>query len=435
LQYDDADRLTGITHTGSMAGPLSAFTYGYDDADRLTSYTGPEGSKTYGYDDTDQLVSVTGVNPESFDYDANGNRDLAGYVTDPGNRLRTDGTFNYTYDDEGNTLTQTRVSDGQVTTFTWDHRNRQTTAEIRTSGGTLLHEERYTYDVFDRRIGVWVGADGAGAGAGVQTWTLYDGANAWADFDANGSLTTRYLNGLGMDERYVRVSASGNAAWYLTDHLGSVRQVVSPTGIVLDAVTYSAFGTILAETNPSAGDRFKYTGREWDAGTGQYYYRARYYGAGAGRFRSEDPIGFAAGDPNLYRYVGNNTTTSTDPTGEVNWGFVALAALAAFIVVGTAGLGAAAVGVGVGVVYTGVGVGTVAGGIAGAYAETPGQAVGYGATAGAATAVVFFARPIATAVAVDEALPPTTPYRGPFRPPSNLEPPYSGPRGLPPGSS
>jgi hypothetical protein len=29
----------------------------------------------------------------------------------------------------------------------------------------------------------------------------------------------------------------------------------------------------------------------------------------------QDPKGFAARDPNLYRYVGNNTTNFTDPSG------------------------------------------------------------------------------------------------------------------------
>src|SRR5688572_32634488 len=36
-----------------------------------------------------------------------------------------------------------------------------------------------------------------------------------------------------------------------------------------------------------------------------------------GRFISEDPLGFAAGDMNLGRYVGNSPTTRTDPTGEI----------------------------------------------------------------------------------------------------------------------
>jgi RHS repeat-associated protein len=51
------------------------------------------------------------------------------------------------------------------------------------------------------------------------------------------------------------------------------------------------------------------------AETGQYYYRARYYDAAVGRFISEDPIGFIAGDTNLSRYVDNSPTNFVDPSG------------------------------------------------------------------------------------------------------------------------
>ncbi len=43
----------------------------------------------------------------------------------------------------------------------------------------------------------------------------------------------------------------------------------------------------------------------------------RWFAAGIGRWISEDPIGFAAGDANLYRYVGNSPTNATDPSGLV----------------------------------------------------------------------------------------------------------------------
>jgi RHS repeat-associated protein len=42
----------------------------------------------------------------------------------------------------------------------------------------------------------------------------------------------------------------------------------------------------------------QFTGRDSD-GTGLQYNRARYYNPERSRFLSEDPIGFAAGDPNL----------------------------------------------------------------------------------------------------------------------------------------
>jgi hypothetical protein len=39
-----------------------------------------------------------------------------------------------------------------------------------------------------------------------------------------------------------------------------------------------------------------------------------------GRFISQDPIKFKAGDADLYRYVGNNVTDSIDPTGLEDYG-------------------------------------------------------------------------------------------------------------------
>ena len=56
------------------------------------------------------------------------------------------------------------------------------------------------------------------------------------------------------------------------------------------------------------------TRREED-GTGLNYYRARYYHPQLQRFISEDPIGFAGGDENLYAYVFNEPTDPRDPSG------------------------------------------------------------------------------------------------------------------------
>jgi RHS repeat-associated protein len=128
-------------------------------------------------------------------------------------------------------------------------------------------------------------------------------------------LTNRYLYGPAVDQILARFSAAGTIGWYLSDQLGSVRDIANQNGTVLDHIKYDSFGKVIAESNPSNGDRFKFTGREYDSITGQYYYRARYYDAAVGRFSSEDPIGFAAGDPNLYGYVRNRPTLATDPSG------------------------------------------------------------------------------------------------------------------------
>lgn len=47
------------------------------------------------------------------------------------------------------------------------------------------------------------------------------------------------------------------------------------------------------------------------------FYRARYFDANTGRFLSEDPIRFRAGDQNLFRYVFNNPLNLIDPFGLV----------------------------------------------------------------------------------------------------------------------
>jgi RHS repeat-associated protein len=323
FNYDIANRLTDIEHVSSNKGTLSVMTYAYDNANRLTGYTGPEGGRAYAYDDTNQLTTVTNTaGPtvlESFTYDANGNRLSANGVSygtpDPGNRLTSDGVYSYDYDDEGNTTVKHKT--GERWEYAYDYRNRLTEVkELTGVSGTVLYDAQYTYDVFDRRIGILEDADGAGGGSAVQTWTLYDGANAWADFDGGGTLIMRYLNGMGMDERYARQDAGGTVDWYLTDNVGSVRQLVRTDGTVRDAITYSAFGTP-TDTHANQGDRFKFTGREYDAGAGQYYYRARYYGADVGRFRSEDPLGFAAGDTNVYRYAAGEPGIWADPTGHM----------------------------------------------------------------------------------------------------------------------
>jgi len=61
--------------------------------------------------------------------------------------------------------------------------------------------------------------------------------------------------------------------------------------------------------------RFLFTGREYDALTGIYHYRARAYSTKLGRFLQLDPIDFDGGDLNVYRYVGNDPVNWIDPWG------------------------------------------------------------------------------------------------------------------------
>jgi RHS repeat-associated protein len=198
-----------------------------------------------------------------------------------------------------------------VTSYTWDFRNRLTEILIKTSGGTTVQDDKFTYDVENRRIG-------KNTLSGGQSWTAYVDSNPFMDFNSSGSLLYRYIYGNTIDFLIGRIDTSGNAMWYLTDKLGSVRENTDGNRNVLDSITYDTYGNILAETAPTSGDRFKYTSREWDSEIGQYFYRARYYSPTDGRFDNEDPLSFSAGDSNLFRYVKNNVINASDPLGTFN---------------------------------------------------------------------------------------------------------------------
>ncbi len=60
---------------------------------------------------------------------------------------------------------------------------------------------------------------------------------------------------------------------------------------------------------------FGYTGKYFDEVTGLQNNWNRWYDPKQGRFISQDPIGFAGGDENLYRYVGNSPTNYKDSNG------------------------------------------------------------------------------------------------------------------------
>ena len=160
-----------------------------------------------------------------------------------------------------------------------------------------------------------VDADGDGAGEAVVERYVLDGDHIALTFDGSGNQTERFLHGLNIDQVLAQENADGEVLWALSDHLGSTRLVLDGDGSVVNNITYDAFGNITVETNDSVNFRFLYTGRESDPETGLNYNRGRYYDPTTGRFISIDPIGFSAGDSNLYRYVGNNPLFYIDPFG------------------------------------------------------------------------------------------------------------------------
>ncbi|MCG8430842.1 MAG: RHS repeat-associated core domain-containing protein, partial [Candidatus Omnitrophica bacterium] len=71
-------------------------------------------------------------------------------------------------------------------------------------------------------------------------------------------------------------------------------------------------GEVISES--AIGNRYGFTGREYDGETGLYHYRARSYNPEVGRFMQRDPVGYAAGI-NQYTYCLNSPTNWVDPSG------------------------------------------------------------------------------------------------------------------------
>jgi RHS repeat-associated protein len=314
--YDADGHVTGMRHAAG-ATVIAAYAWTFDPAGRVTQETGSDGTSTYTYDATNQLLSATHTTQpaESYTYDANGNRTGSGYVIGPDNRLLSDGRYNYSYDGEGSLVKRVEIATGNITEYSYDYRDRLTSVVFTDSAGHVTQEVDYTYDVSNRRIARSYDPDGPGAQAAQVTRYVNRGENIALQFNGSGTLTDRVLYGPAVDQVLADENATGQLSWFLADRLGSVRNVINSTGAVLDHLVYNSFGQITAESNPANRPEFTFTGRDSDAVTGLQNNRARSYDAATGRFVSQDPLSFAAGDPNLYRYVGNNSVLLIDPRG------------------------------------------------------------------------------------------------------------------------
>ena len=105
--------------------------------------------------------------------------------------------------------------------------------------------------------------------------------------------------------------------FFIKDHLGSVRAVVSETGEVLQTNEFYPYGDLFstAGTAGSNGNRYRFTGKELGDETGLYDFSARFMHARFGRFTTIDPL--AEKYPNIspYAYCNGNPVRYIDPDG------------------------------------------------------------------------------------------------------------------------
>ncbi len=328
--FDLASRLTGLSHQRNGT-TLADYGWSFDEASRVTQFTSSaDGVADYSYDDRNQITAANYdfQSNELYSYDDNGNPTNVGYVTGTNNQLQSDGVLNYAYDAEGNRTKRTNIATGEVTDYTWDHRNRLVRVVTRASeGSAAIRVVTKQYDAQNQWVGQSVDADGDGPGIAADRFFAYHDGQISLQFDgtAASDLSHRYLWGPGTDQLIAdevvsSLAAEGDVHWALSDNLGSVRDIVEYDDVAdqttnINHLTYDSFGNLRQQTNAAVDMLFGYTGRPFDKETGLQNNLHRWYDPAVGRWTSEDPIGFEGGDANLVRYVGNKPTSFTDPAG------------------------------------------------------------------------------------------------------------------------
>ena len=276
---------------------------------KMERFTSLEQKRLNIYDTCSLIAEISSPITESASI-----QPAAQYVYNADNEITDDGTNTYVWDNNGNLISKTNKTTGVVTSFTWDYENRL--IELQMPNGTIA---QYAYDPFGRRIQKNVN--------GVITNYLYDKDEILMEYDQNGNVIRTFTHGLGIDQPLM-VNANGGTYFYHTGALGSITAVSDTTGTMVQENIYDAFGNLQAGNNVS---QYAFTGREYDAETGLYYYRARYYDPELGRFISKDPIGLRdkiniyayavdggkpfSFDTNPYSYAGENPVNLRDPLG------------------------------------------------------------------------------------------------------------------------
>ncbi len=189
--------------------------------------------------------------------------------------------------------------------YEWDYRNRLTSVtqqefNIETGAWETTQTIEYTYDYNNVWIRKVVGND--------KTIFIPENYQTTVQID-NNIITHHYLWTPNQQDKLLADTTSSDVLWSLTDHLGTVRDII---GNSTTHLIYDAFGNLISGTNPII---FGFTGKAFDTSTSLQNNINRWYDASIGRWLSTDPIGFEGNDTNLYRYVGNKASVVADSLG------------------------------------------------------------------------------------------------------------------------
>jgi RHS repeat-associated protein len=282
-------RISAVADTASTAASYAArsWSYGYDDADRVTSAgsSSPSLSYTYAYDKLDSFTSFTNTAASStLSPSTNALNQQSGFG----------GTF--TYDDEGNLTAE------PSRTYKWDAENRL--VEINFVGiSPSVQKVVFKYDGLGRRTH----KQSTVSSTMTETRYLWSGDTLLQARNSSNVALKRYY-----PEGEQRVGT--DKLIYMPDHLGSVRDVVNAaTGAVVRAQDYSPYGAIQRSWGSVVPD-FHYAGLLYEGTSGLQLSKTRAYNGFVGHWLNRDPIS-EKGGVNLYSYAGADSINYVDRDG------------------------------------------------------------------------------------------------------------------------
>ena len=321
-----AATLTGIRHQRASGALIHDIDFVRDATAAIVEMSDAEGVHTYSYDALRRLLAADhpagAPQPdEAYTYDAAGNRLMSHQSSThayDAQQLALDDEFSYEYDEAGNLLGRTELSTGAETVFTYDYRNRVTSIVQLDAQGDEIARSHYVYNAAGFRIREETG--------GVAKHIFYDGQNPILELETPSGQVRRRLYSRTVD-RVLAEEVDGATRWFLTDHIGTTRDVVDDAGRVLAHYAYDSFGRVLDGLESGSEGELLFTGRSFSDATGLGDYRRRLYDPGTGRFLQEDRLA-----PWQYAYANNSPLLFTDPTGEtalIEYALFACDALAA----------------------------------------------------------------------------------------------------------
>jgi RHS repeat-associated protein len=291
----DGNRLTKTHSVGGTLEETSAYVYDANDRllsetdedwadstqDRFTAYQyGPSDS---GTEQTDKTIYAglddTGAGLEDDSYSFNLQGDMAGAVTDTTGSGGGVTSVTYSYDAQGNRVSQT-INDGVASTTT-----------LYLIDGNNLTGYRQTLE--EKQV-----------------------------VNGTAQVTRSYAIGIQVIGQQSPGQAGGSPLFFITDGHGSTRLVLDSTGqqpaTGASRFSYDAYGNALGFDPSAAVTTLLYSGQSFDSSTGLQYLRARWYSPSAGRFVSMDSYPGSTYSPltlNQWTYCQGSPVIFYDPSG------------------------------------------------------------------------------------------------------------------------